>query len=149
MFIYSHPIVYSIYFRVTVRAIDLMTISRCHRNAIGLSGWSVLAPSCSKFWRRSESCEKMWILLPIYECYWLLLDYIYIYIIWFVSTIMYVYIYIYHIPLKAWSVIGSIHELGGRGNWGPSPAQAADMLEDFGVVWGLSVYSAVREIYGE
>ena len=72
---------------------------------------------------------------------------LYIYIIWFVSTI--VCIYIYHIPLKAWSVIGSIHELGGRGNWGPSPAQAADMLEDFGVVWGLSVYSAVREIYGE
>ena len=145
MLIYSHPIVYSIYFRVTV--LSIWWPSECHRS-IGLSGWSVLAPSCSKFWRRSESCEKMWILLPIYDCYWLLLDNIlYIYIIWFVSIIM--YIYIYHIPLKAWSVIGSIHELGGRGNWGPSPAQAADMLEDFGVVWGLSVYSAVREIYGE
>ena len=91
----------------------------------------------------------MWILLPIYECYWLLPDYIYISSGLFLQLCMYIYIYIYHIPLKAWSVIGSIHELGGRGNWGPSPAQAADMLEDFGVVWGLSVYSAVREIYGE
>ena len=29
-----------------------------------------------------------------HDCYWLLLDYTYIYIIWFVSIIMYIYIYI-------------------------------------------------------
>ena len=94
---------------------------------------------------RAKKCGFFCQYMSVTGCYRI----IYIYHLVCFYNYVCIYIYIYHIPLKAWSVIGSIHELGGRGNWGPSPAQAADMLEDFGVVWGLSVYSAVREIYGE